>query len=388
MAPGTSGGSDLSEVVTLLEQGARRGWHDGAQVYVSRHGEVLLDTAVGESAPGRALRTDDVMAWYSSGKPLTTVAVLQCWERGLLGLDDPVARYLPGWGQGKERATLRHLLTHTGGFPMTNDSLYDADVSFAEALAATVRAPAEYEPGTRAVYHAVSSWRILAAVVEAVDGRPFTTFVREDVLEPLGLTSTWLGIPPERQRELGDRIVAVSWRGHRFPKVEPDGGMRMVPYHVDRVHNEGWHIAKLEPGGGARGPARELGRFYEALLGHGPRLLEPATVEVMTAVHRHGMPDAVWQLEVPWGLGVQVDFSGGTSRRTFGHGGMASSRGMVDREHGLVLVMVANGLPGPAEAEQRAVEVTDAVYRALGDDVAALRKPLGPIEQRLLTRDA
>ena len=114
--------SAFSEVVETLERQQAEGLHDGAQVYVSRNGEPLLDIAVGESdplgAPGRLLERDDVMLWYSSGKPVTTTAVLQLWERGRVGLDDPVAEYVDGWGAGKERVTLRHVLIHTGGFTM------------------------------------------------------------------------------------------------------------------------------------------------------------------------------------------------------------------------------------------------------------------------------
>src|SRR5688572_18662890 len=103
---------DLSPVVELLERRRADGWHLGAQAYISWHGQPPLDVAVGESRPGRALLRDDVMLWYSAGKPWTTVAVLQQWERGHLGLDDLVAAHLDGWGNGKERATLRHVLTH------------------------------------------------------------------------------------------------------------------------------------------------------------------------------------------------------------------------------------------------------------------------------------
>ena len=168
---------DLSPVLGLLEQRREEGWHTCAQVYVSLGGEVLLDAAVGETRPGRAARTDDVMLWYSAGKPLTTVAVLQLWERGRLGLDDRVGQFLPGWGAGKERCTLRHVLTHTGGFPMFGDQIYDKDVTFAEALAATVAAPAAWEPGTEAAYHPSSGWRVLGGVVEAVDGRPIERYL-------------------------------------------------------------------------------------------------------------------------------------------------------------------------------------------------------------------
>ena len=126
---------ELSVLLELLERRRAEGWHECAQVYVSRHGEVLLDDAIGESRPGRPLRVDDLMLRYSAGKPFTTVAILRLWEQGRLGLDDRIGSFLSDWGNGKERCTLRHVLTHTGGFPMFGDVTYDADLTFAEALA-------------------------------------------------------------------------------------------------------------------------------------------------------------------------------------------------------------------------------------------------------------
>jgi CubicO group peptidase (beta-lactamase class C family) len=368
---------DLSPVVDLLADQAEKGWHTCAQVYVSQHGETLLDAAVGASRPGRPLRTDDVMLWYSSGKPWTTVAVLQLWEQGRLGLDDLVATYLDGWDNGKERATLRHVLTHTGGFPMPDDRTYDREVSWADAVAAVAAAPARWEPGTAAGYHPTSGWRVLGAVVEAVDGRRIDQYVREEIAVPLGLDDSHLGIPVDRQQELGDRIVPVVWTGYHFPNLDDEGGLQMVPYKVDQWHNEPWHIAKVEPGAGMRGPARELGRFYESLLGFGPTVLEPRTVEVMRAVHRFGLKDALLQTVVPWGLGVQVDFTGGTTWHAYGHNGMSSSRGIADPACGLVMVLIANGVAGFLEAGQRLLLATDAVYSTLGDEVVHLRRPVG-----------
>ena len=66
--------------------------------------------------------------------------------------------------------------------------------------------------------------------------------------------------------------------------------------------------------------------------------------------------------------------TGGAGRRAFGHGGMASSRGIADPECGLVMVVVANGLAGFFQAEQRVAEITDAVYSALGEEVAPYRR--------------
>jgi len=384
---------DLTTVTAVVERQQADGLHDCAQLYVSLDGEPLLDVALGESRPGRALQTDDVMLWYSSGKPLTVAAVLQLWERGLLALDDPIGRFLPRWANGKERATLRHVLTHTGGFPMYGDPGFDRDISSAEALARVVAAPAMWEPGTKAGYHPISGWKALGAVVEAVDGRPIEQYLHDEVLTPLGCTDSSLGVPVERQRELGERLVPVAWKGHMFPQVDDDGGLRMVPYRIDEIHNQPWHVAKVEPGGSMRGPARDLGRFYESLLGHdpaGPALLEPRTVELMGAVHRHGLKDALFGWEANWGLGVAVDMSGGAGRRAFGHGGMASSRGLCDPELGLVMVLVCNGLPNPLAAEARLAEVTDALYTALsaatslGNAAARVRLPYSPGRATLL----
>ena len=80
-----------------------------------------------------------------------------------------------------------------------------------------------WEPGTAAGYHPVTGWKVLGAIVEAVDGRPIERYVGDEILEPLGLGSTYLGIPIDTQRELGTRIVPVAWTGPPMPVVDDDG---------------------------------------------------------------------------------------------------------------------------------------------------------------------
>jgi CubicO group peptidase (beta-lactamase class C family) len=104
----------------------------------------------------------------------------------------------------------------------------------------------------------------------------------------------------------------------------------------------------------------------------------------MAAVHRYGLPDVIFGgQKTPWGLGVQVagGMSGGPGRRAFGHGGMASSRGLADPDAGLVAVLVANGLPDPIKNERRMFAFTDAVYRAFGDELAHLRLPARSVSE-------
>jgi CubicO group peptidase (beta-lactamase class C family) len=303
-----------------------------------------------------------------------------------LSLDDRIADYVDGWGNGKERATIRHVLTHTGGFPMTGSRFdYDPGLSYAEKVARIAAAPAEWEPGTEAGYHLGTGWIVLGAVVERVDGRPIDRYVRDEILLPAGADDCWIGIPGDVQERYGDRVAPVYWKGHRMPAL--DGGrLRLVEFRALERHNDPEYVAMVSPGGGTRGPANQLGRVYEALLGFGTRLLAPTTLECMAAAHRWGLRDRIFGAYLTWGLGFQIDFTGGASRRCFGHGGMASSRGLVDRERELVMVMVANGLPSFVEAETRLVEITDAVYSALPADMQIGRRPARlPKSSRLST---
>jgi CubicO group peptidase (beta-lactamase class C family) len=361
----------IEAVLDLVDQQRAEGLHPGAQLYVSHRGDVLCDTAVGQAGEGAPLTPDHIMLLYSAGKPLTTVAVLQLVERGDVRLDDPIGRFVPAWGAGKERCTVRHVLTHMGGFATCE--LFDHDITYQEAIERIAAWPAEYEPGTKAGYHPSSGWKVLGEVVRVVDGRPIDRYLDEMVCQPLGLTSTFLGIPPERQPELASRLCPVHWTGYTLPVRTDDGGWLMAPYRADHVHNERWWLAKVEPGGSLRGPAHDLGRFYQALLDGGPGLFaNPVMVDLMAATHRRGIRDRTFLSTLPWGLGVNV--AGGISGsrvgyRVFGHGGMATSRAFCDPVEGLVCVYVTNGLAPLLDHERRMTDLTEAVYEAVANRV-------------------
>ena len=108
----------LSRAAGIIEQGIADKLHLGAQLYVSRDGATVADLAIGEATSGVPMRPDHLMLWMSSVKPVTAVAIGQMWEQGRLGLDDKVAQHIPEFRtKGKEPITIRHVMTHTGGFP-------------------------------------------------------------------------------------------------------------------------------------------------------------------------------------------------------------------------------------------------------------------------------
>jgi CubicO group peptidase (beta-lactamase class C family) len=349
--------------------------HDGYQLYVSVDGEVALDGAGGTAKAGLAMEPSTLTMWFSSGKVVTAIAIAQLWEQGRLALDDRVARYLPAFGNGKEAATIRHLLTHTAGFPFADDSLHPPP--WDELVALICAAPAMWEPGTAAGYHGTSAHVILGELVRVIDGRPIAQYVAEEVFAPLGITDSFVALPPERLDELRPRLAEIR---DLLPKEEPEAlpGLDFEHYNTDE------YLVAISPGNTCRGPARDLGRVYEAVLGVGDAgaasVLGATTAEAMVACHRRGMVDTTfaasgarphpkWGHEYPWGLGVALDGNGDVgslgSSRVFGCSGAFSSVGFADPEIGLVCVIVTTGLIQLHRNEDRLAAVADAVQLAV-----------------------
>jgi CubicO group peptidase (beta-lactamase class C family) len=149
---------------------------------------------------------------------------------------------------------------------------------------------------------------------------------------------------------------------------------------------QGWETeercTRSHPGGNGYGPVRELGRFYEMLLGRGSfrsqRLLLPQTVDLFTSRQREGMVDATFKHVLDWGLGFIVNssrygvetapygYGHHASPVTFGHSGYRSSAAFADPVHDLAVVVAFNGTPDNDRHERRIRAVLDAVYEDLG----------------------
>ena len=350
-------------VVEVLEKGIADGTHIGAQLYVSRGGEPVADVAVGEARDGVPMTTDTLMIWFSMTKAVTTVAVAQQWERRALDVDDPVVRFIPEFrSHGKERITLRHLLTHTGGIPFADDTLSGTPwrESRAENLARIYAAELQYEPGSRAGYHPAAGMSVLGEAVARVSGTPFEEYVRDEIFVPLGMDDCWVGMPTTRYDSYADRIGVMH---------DTTGAAPAELRGIDSPRA----TASPMPGANGRGPIAQLGRFYEMLLGHGRRhdvrVLSPVTVAAISARHRTDMVDETFGVVMDWGLGLAIDtFAMGrhSSRRAFGHGGHQSSIAFCDPEHEVVVAVVCNGMPGLERHNARLDAISSAVYVDLG----------------------
>ena len=361
----------LQRARIAIESGIERGLHVGAQLYVSLDGKLVADLAFGIAREGVPMTPDTIMLWMSATKPITVVALAQVWERGKIALDDLVAKYIPAFGaKGKDVITIRHLLTHTGGFraavgPWTADPWDNIIAQICDV---------EIEPGwivgRTSGYHIAPAWYLLAEIVRRVsaDGRPYSQYVREEVLDPLRMRDTWIGMPAARWREYGDRIAPM----HSGSTVK-----RPAPHAYAPWSNSCRSSGDRASGGNGRGPIHDLGRFYEAMLAGGENVVAPQTIEAISARHTIGLLDKTLGYRLDRGLGVVLDskeyglasgwYGTRCSRRTWGHAGYLCSVGFVDPENRLVVAAVFNGMTDaePALHDVRMRETLDAIYADL-----------------------
>ena len=201
----------LGRVDRALEKSIERAEMPGAVVYARMHrdGEVLehrVARGLAVVRPERIPMTPETIFDLASlTKPIaTTTAILLLVQDGLLSLDDPVAKVLPGFGErDKEAVTLRHLLSHCAGLKPWrgfHEPLLQKERRTGEILLGTpegrewilervIRSGLVHETGEAAVYGDLD-FIVLGAVVEAVSKQPLDEFCQERVFGPLGMTET------------------------------------------------------------------------------------------------------------------------------------------------------------------------------------------------------
>jgi CubicO group peptidase (beta-lactamase class C family) len=354
----------FTQTRAVISAGLEERIHLGAQLCVMQRGEVLIDEAFGEAREGVPMTRDSLTLWFSAGKPITAVAIAQLVERGLLAWDARVAEVIPEFARhGKDAVTVRHLLTHTAG--LRHADAIDVSLSWGEQIKRICELPLEPDwiPGQRAGYHVWATWHLLGEIVRRVSGKPVDEFVRENIFLPLGMNDSWLALTPTALAQNESRIAFVYDTCGDSARLKDDW-------------NEREGLVRCRPGGSARGPVRELARFYEALRRGGENILRPNIVAMISSRQRAGMFDETFQFKMDAGFGFilnsnrdgfQMPYGYGrhASREAFGHSGNQSSCAFADPARELVVAWVCNGLPGERKHQQRQRSINNAIYEDL-----------------------
>ncbi|MFB6172237.1 MAG: serine hydrolase domain-containing protein [Haloarculaceae archaeon] len=368
---------DRERLERLFQNQAAVGLHHGAQLAVYHEGEQVVDLTAGTAGPdGEPVQSDQGFVFFSSTKPLAGACVHRLVEAGDLDYDEPVATYWPEFTRGdpaKEQVTVRHVLSHQGGFPAGEFDLRPDDwTDWDAAVEAMEEIELQFEPGSTAAYHAMNYGWVVGELVRRVTGETAGSYLREHVLDPLGMDDTHLGLPASEPDDVATLVGFEAFDRCR----ERAGGLGAD--NADAAANfnrEAFHRAEMPAASGV-GTASDLARFY-ACLGNGGeldgvRLLSEATVAEATSLQIAVDHDRTLGTPVRYGLGF---FLAGTPfdsygtlapPSTFGHGGLGSSVAWADPERDLAFAVVTNGVRDSYEHRVRVNELGTAVRRVFG----------------------
>jgi CubicO group peptidase (beta-lactamase class C family) len=261
-----------------------------------------LVRGVANATSGEAVTRDTRFGMASGSKMFTAVAVLQLAQKGKLALSDSLARHLPGFPNPEfaKRATIHELLTHTAGAGDYWDEAYEkawgSITELGQLLPFVLPHLGASTPG--AFSYSNSGYVLLGLVVEAITGRSYYDYVRDNVLVPAGMTAT--GYPV---RGDGTPGVALAY------EPEMDAGAVKRGVYLPAALG-----ARGSSAGGASTTADDLVRFAKAL--RGGVLLDQAHLQRLTLSHvPYAGPDS-W-----YGYGVVIEKSRGVF--SYGHGGTA-----------------------------------------------------------------
>lgn len=271
-------GPSQADTRAWLQQDVVAAGYPGARMIVLHEGTVVRDETLGfaDVARTRPLREDAIYRIYSMTKPVVSAAVLRLVGEGHGALDDPIAKHLPelaglkvmgvsGIGRTPARApTIRHLLTHTAGFPVSEGKAgrrrSEARLEYSLSLAAYVerlgKVPLAREPGTRFSYDSVDT-EVLGRLVEVWSGQSLPEYLHAAFFVPLGMVDTGFEVPVD-QRERIVELSRIDGEGRLVLSDEPTArypGTRPRPY--------------FSAAGGLYSTAPDYLAFARMLLAHG-----------------------------------------------------------------------------------------------------------------------
>ncbi len=367
------------------------GKYVGTMTLVSRKGEVAYLDSIGfmDRENAKPMQEDSIFRIYSMSKAITSIAIMQLFEKSKFRLDDPVHWYIPSWknlrvyqsgiypnfltSRPKRHMTIRDLLTHMSG--LTYDFMYKSNVDaayrktkvqqagsleeFAEILSTL---PLEFSPGDKWNYSV--STDVLGYLVEVMSGMKLEEYFKEYIFEPLEMTDTSFSCPEEKL----DRLASLY---EHIPNGEPR--LLEIPFLNTKM---------ASGGGGLFSTMSDYHNFCSMLVNqgefNGTRLIGRKTLELMTVNHLPDNQDLTEMSEsafsetpyagVGFGLGFSVMLDPAKSQTIsdigeYGWGGAASTVFFINPKEDMFVIFLTQLLPSSTYQVRR--ELRSLVYSAL-----------------------
>ena len=359
----------LNSATARLQKHIDDGEIAGVVAAVARDGKLVYQVALGKLDRERDadMPEDALFRIYSMSREITSVAALRLFEEDAFKFDDPVSKYLPEFSDQRVllnsestdleatrprvgEMTIGHLLTHTSGLGSRSSALYrennvrDRAQSLDAMVSKAARVPLFQDPGTEFRYgiHAT----ITGKLIEVWSGQPFEEYLQQNLLAPLGMTSTLFWA----EGNDADRLAQL---------YRPEAG-ELNPYAIETMP---WtqRPVLVEGGVGLLSSVPDYVRFAQMILDRGKipgteeRILSEATAALMyeNAVPEAAMPigGSRYWLGSGWSLGgfnVVLDpstYAYPVSKGTIWWDGSAGTRFFIDPIEGTVIVIMAQVSP-------------------------------------------
>ena len=334
----------------------------GMALCVQVGGETVVDlwAGVADKEGQQAWHSDTILNLFSCTKTFAAVTALQLVGEGKLELDAPVARYWPEFGAaGKDKITLRHLLSHQAGLPALREMLPAEALYDWHAMTTALAAEQPWWPlGEGHGYAPITYGWLVGEVLRRVEGRGPGESIVARTAKPLGL-DFHVGLADEEF----DRVAIISRGKGNFgdasaqrllktmmsePAAMSTRAFTNPPSIMTSTNKPEWRRMQ-QPAANGHGNARSLAGFYSGLLDG--QLLESELLAELTREHAVG-EDKTLLTRTRFGLGCMLDqpeianATYGMGPRAFGHPGAGGSIGFADPDRDVAFGFVTNNL-GP-----------------------------------------
>ena len=291
--------ANKTELEAYLNQLVASGNPPGLSVVVVKDGEVVYNTAFGFSDGPRRIKAtpDTVYHWWSMTKIPTAIAIMQLQEQGKLDLEDVVTKHLP-WFEVKypsstsSALTIRNLLQHSSGLPDTIPAMigwvHYSNTTYDQTEVLKKYLPEfntlQFEPGSQAVYSNLN-YMVLGAVIEAVSGRSYESFIAKNILQPLGMSQTsFVYSPAMAEHEAAGTLPVVHLYTPLLPTLLDPG--TLIRERDGKLLWLNRFSIEATPSTGLIGSAPDVAKFIMAYLNQGSRngelILSPESVSTLT----------------------------------------------------------------------------------------------------------
>ncbi|GHU72090.1 serine hydrolase [Clostridia bacterium] len=389
-------GGRIARLDTLLQRFVDQDEVAGAAVKVVRHGETAYRNWKGYASleSRKPIDGDTLYRIYSMTKTFTSVTLMTLYEQGLIRLDDPAYEFIPAFKDvkvaevdyagnvnlvpAKRPVTIRQLASMTSGCSYPNDTsasgkamnrLYEklngTDAGTLQYAAAAAEAPLAFHPGDHWMYG--FSHDILGAIIEVVSGKRFGAYMKEAVLDPLGLSDTAFYCPPEKRGRLAEGYVHEK-------------GKKPINAVPDRVGPADDAPPAFESGGGGLiSSLDDVSAFAQMLVNggkgaNGERILSRKTVQLIASNQLNETQKKDFNWESIWGYGYglcvrtmlnpsETGLNGSVGE--FAWDGMMGTWYCVDPLEDITAVFMIQRIP--CENHNHPRKVMQVVYGALDD---------------------